>query len=150
SVTNNFNSHVSNSSQDSGGGESTNYHLNANFHGDASMDFTGGEANAHVDAQGGCNTVRNAFSNAVENAADAQIGQTAASRVQNVSTQSADTNTTESTQSVQVTTVKNPNSSRVANFIWYQSLEQFTSFLCLVDIQVAFKNTDSTHARDRQ
>lgn len=141
-VTDNLNSHIADTSAKSGGDDAVKYHMEANAHGDASMGIGSGEVNASVNVQGGCNTVRSDFSNTVENAMDKQIGQTSASREQNVSTQASTASSTQQTSTVSTDTIKNPNPTRAVTVFWYQLLEQFTSFLSLVNVEVAFKNGD--------
>jgi hypothetical protein len=148
-VAKNFNDHVSEASEKTGSQETNDYDLHANFHGDASMGFGSGEANAQLDVHGGSNSVRNGFSNAVQNGMDSQIAHTAQSRRQTVSEQSSTNSTDQSAKTVSTDKVKNPNPSHTVNFIWYQLVEQYVSFLTLDNVDVAFINTDSQHTQIR-
>src|SRR5262249_12914080 len=81
-----LNSHVASSENQAGSKESVDYHLNANFHGEAGVTLGGGEVDASLAVQGGCNTVRNSFSQGVDNALDNQSRQVRDLRKQRVST----------------------------------------------------------------
>lgn len=143
-----FNAHVANASSTAESKDKSDYQMNANFHGDATVGFGEGEANATVNVVGGSNGVRRDFSNAVANSLDNQIQQTSALRNQKVSAVKENSSTaytrTESAESRQ----KNPNLTRAATFAWFPIMAQFHSFLSLVDVQLAFRNTDPK--KDRQ
>ena len=143
-VSKDFNTHVANASAQSGGAEANAYHMDANFHGDASVGFGNGEANAQLGVKGGSNSVRSDFSDAVQNALDKQVVQTSASRQQSVSQAGTDAKTTTTTTTTNKTTIKNPNPTHTLNIIFSQLVEQYTSFLSLVDVQVALRTTDPT------
>jgi hypothetical protein len=149
SATSTLNNHVADASSKGGSTDAVDYHMNANFHGDASVTgFGSGEANAALDVKGGCNTVRNDFSAAVESAVDSQVGQAQTSRQQNVSQQSTDQGSKTDTRVVSRDEVTNPSSTHSVNCFFYQVVERYTSFLSLFDVQIAFRNGDP--ALDRQ
>jgi len=135
-----FNDHVAGSSSKSGSTDASDYHLNANFHGDASIGIGSGEVNAALNVQGGSNEVRSDFSNAVQNAVDRQIGQTSASRKQSVSEQKSATQTTEQTATVSTDSITNPNPTHAVTVFWFQLLERYTSFLSLVNVEGRVQN----------
>jgi hypothetical protein len=141
-VANNFNDHVKDSSTNSGSTDSADYHMDANFHGDASVGIGSGEVNAQLGVKGGSNEVRSDFGKAVENSVDKQIGQTSASRRQSVNDSASHTSTDVQTDTVSTDKVKNPNPTHTVTVLWFQLLDQYTSFLSLVDVGVAFKTTD--------
>jgi hypothetical protein len=136
-VSTDFNDHVAKASAQGGGSEANAYRLDANFHGDASVGFGSGEANAQLGVKGGSNSVRSDFSDAVQSAMDKQVVQTSASRQQSVSQAQTNTKTTMTTTTNNKTTIKNPNPTHTLNIIFSQPVEQYTSFLSLVDVQVA-------------
>ena len=139
-VAKDFNQRVSNASQRSGSQDSSAYDFHGSFHGDASVGLGSGEANAKVDAEGGANSSRRDFSNAVQNAMDQQITHTADARRQNVSEQASSNTQTTSTQVVSTDKVTNPNPTKGVTAIWYQMVEEFTSFLTLDNVDIVYLN----------
>jgi hypothetical protein len=125
---------VAQSSAESGGTDASDYHMDANFHGDASIGFDSGEVNAQLGVKGGSNDVRSDFSKAVGGAMDTQIAQTSASRQTSVSEARSDTSQTSQTVNVSTSKVKNPNPTHTVTFLFFQLLERYTSFLSFVDI----------------
>ncbi len=148
SVAQNFNTHVADSSNQSNSQDSSDYHMDANFHGDASVGFGSGEANAQLGVKGGSNDVRTSFGKATESAQDKQIGETAASRQLNVSQASSQEVVTGKVTVINKSTIQNPNPTRTLNLFWFQLVEEYHSFLSLVDVGVAFRNKD--RAQDQQ
>ena len=141
-VAQDFNQHIAQSANDRQSKDASDYHLDANFHGDASVGLGSGEANASLAAKGGSNDVRSDFGHAVEDATDKQIGQTSASRNQSVSSESSGNKTATETATVSSDKIKNPNPTHTVNVFWYQLLDQYTSFLSIVDVEVGFRTTD--------
>ena len=79
---------------------------------------------------------------------DSQIGETSASRKQSVSDQQSTTDTTQQTDTISTDKIKNPNPTHTVNVFWFQLLDQYTSFLSLVKVEVAFRTIDPT--QDKQ
>jgi hypothetical protein len=97
--------------------------------------------------KGGSNEVRTAFGDATESATDKQIAETSASRRQTVSEQRSESAVDTETVTVNTRTIKNPNPTHTLNVFWFQLLEQYTSFLSLVKVEVAFRTGDPIHDR---
>jgi hypothetical protein len=140
--------HVAHASTDNQSKDSSEYGLNANFHGDASVGFGSGEVNAALDVKGHSNSVRSDFSNAVSGAVDQQVGDTSASRRQSVSEGTSKVDVQHKTDTVSTDEITNPNPTHALTVFWFQLLEEYTSFLALVSVDVAFRTTD--RSLDRQ
>jgi hypothetical protein len=120
------------------------------MHGSADVGIGGGDVDATVQVEGGANQVRNSASDACESAADSQIAHTDASRNQKVEQGGHDEKTDTRTTTEVISTQNNPNPKRTLMIRYFQEVEEYTSFLCLTKVEVAYRTTDAKVASDRQ
>jgi hypothetical protein len=135
-----FNQQIKDSADAKFAGEHYDYGMKGNFHGEGSVGFGSASADAHVDASGSTNDVRQELANSVASAIDNQVSQANQARRENMSVASSSTEIDKTTQTETVVQTKN-DSDRVENFGIYQVKEEHIAILSLVDVEVAFQNT---------
>jgi hypothetical protein len=141
-----FNQAVQDSSDAKSGSEHYDYGMQASFHGEAQMGFGGGSADANVQAAGSTNDVRQEVSQSVGHAIDSQVGQANQRRKQQVTVGGSETKVDETTQT-EVDIERTNDSDQVLNLGVFQLKQELVMVLSLVDVQVAFRNTDSKSDR---
>lgn len=136
-----FNQSLASSADAKFGNSKYDYGMNGNFHGEGRVGFGKGSVDAHVDVAGSTNEVRSEMSSSVSSAIDAQVNQANEARRDQVTvgTDATQIDSETETESVQVT--KN-TSDRTWNFGVFQLKEELVAVLSLVDVEVAFRNTD--------
>jgi hypothetical protein len=136
-----FNQNVQNSSDAKFGKDHYDYGMQGNFHGEGSVGFGSASADAHVDVAGSTNDVRQEFANSVSSGIDSQVSQANQARREQVTVGSQDTKIDEQTQTETVQITKN-ETDQVENDGIFQIKEEFIAILSLVDVEVAFLNTN--------
>ncbi|WNC91286.1 hypothetical protein RI103_08060 [Paraburkholderia sp. FT54] len=142
-----FNRSMKDSADSKYGKDSSNYQLDANFHGEAQMTLGGGSADAQLNVKGGSQDVREEFANSAQSAIDSQISSTNQYRTQQAvsGTQSNQTTNSTETRTEKKTHNDTPNPINIGVF---QLKEETIALLCLVDVTVAFRNTDPSQNRE--
>ena len=139
-ATQQLNEHLKQSADARFGKNTSNYHMDANFHGEASMGFGGGSADADLHVKGGAEEVREDFAKSTESALDSQISATNQFRSQRALSGTAAEQTSSSTESKIEKKTRN-DSSEPMNIGIFQLKEETITLLSLVDVTVAFRNT---------
>lgn len=141
-----FNQSMKDSADSKYGKDSTNYQLDANFHGEAQMGLGGGSADAQLNVKGGCQDVRDELAKSAESAVDSQISSTNQYRTQQAV---SGTQSNETTSSTEIRTEKKTHNDtpNPINIGVFQLKEETISLLCLVDVSIAFRNTDPSQNR---
>ena len=149
-VTQSFNAHVANASTKDSSVDSQTYRMDGHAHGSAGIGVGSTDVDATVHVEGGGNQTRNSTSDACESAADSQIARTDATRNQRIEagTQSSSTDLKTTTESFSIQ--NNPNPNRTLMIRYFQAIEEYTSFVCLVNVEVAFRTANPKAAPDRQ
>jgi hypothetical protein len=142
----NFNKQLKETADARFGRNNFNYGFDASFHGEASVGFGEGSADAQVRARGATNEVREDFAESTASAIDTQASETNRARQQRMVTGTATTQTDEETESVMEKTAQNPTGEPV-NVGIFLIKEEFVSLLSLVDVDIAFRNGDPNQDR---
>ncbi|SAL05794.1 hypothetical protein AWB78_07704 [Caballeronia calidae] len=138
---NQFNKSMKDSADSKYGQDSSNYQLDANFHGEAQMGFGGGSADASLNVKGGSQDVRQELAKSAESAIDSQISSTNQFRTQKAVSGTQSTQMTNSTETRSEKKTRNDTSNPV-NIGVFQLKEETITLLCLVDVLIEFRNTD--------
>ncbi|HKR47902.1 MAG TPA: hypothetical protein VJU59_50955 [Paraburkholderia sp.] len=141
-----FNEHLKQSADARFGKNNSNYQMDANFHGEASVGFGSGSADAQLHVTGGTQEVREDLARSTESAIDSQISATNQFRSQRALSGSQTTAETSSTESRIEKRTRN-DSSEPMNIGMFQLKEETITLLSLVDVLVAFRNTNPEHNR---
>lgn len=139
-ATKNFNEHLKQSADSRFGKNTYNYQMDASFHGEASVNIDGGDADADLHAKGNTEDVREDFAKSAESAVDSQISATSQYRAQRAMSGAASTITTQSSETKFEKKTVN-DTSEPMNIGIFQLKEEIVALLCLVDVTVAFGNT---------
>jgi hypothetical protein len=142
-----FNQQLQQSSGTNSSSENYDYGMQANAHAEGSVGFGSASGDAHVDAAGSTNDARQEIAQSVGHAIDSQVGQANQARqdqMRTVSDQKEVDTQTESTTIVERTN----DSDQASNLGIFQMKQEQVSILSLIDVQVAFRNTD--RQKDRQ
>jgi Hemopexin len=121
--------------------EKYDWKINASFHGDLSVDFTGGETNAQFNANGETNTVRHQFSQATERGVSKQVNDTYENHKQTINTVNSGYQATDEFESVWTRKVSNPT-NQVVSLGYAQLAQEYISLVVLEDIKLAFSNSE--------
>ena len=140
--TQSFNQQVQDSSDAKSSSEHYDYGMQGNAHAEGSVGFGSVSGDAHVDVAGSTNDARQDIAQSIGHAIDSQVSQANQFRRDQVSAVSEDTKIDESTQTEFTLTRKN-DSDQVLNLGVFQMKEEQVIILSLIDVQVAFRNTDS-------
>jgi hypothetical protein len=138
----NFNQQLQNLSEQKSSGEQYNYGMQANAHADGSVGFGSASGDAHVDVAGSTNDARQEIAQSVGHAIDSQISQANQVRKQQVTVDSENTHLMTESES-EVTIERTNDSDQPSNLGIFQLKQELVTILSLVDVQVAFRNTDS-------
>ncbi|RWX69100.1 hypothetical protein EN780_07230 [Mesorhizobium sp. M4B.F.Ca.ET.089.01.1.1] len=142
----NFNKQIKDTADARFGRNNYNYGFDGSFHGEASVGFGEGSADAQVHARGATNEVREEFAESTASAIDTQVSEANRVRQQRMVTGTASTQTDEETESVMEKTAQNPT-ARPVNVGIFLIKEEFVSLLSLVDVEIAFRNGDPNKDR---
>ncbi|MBN8468059.1 hypothetical protein JYJ95_16180 [Corallococcus exiguus] len=136
-----FNQDIQSSADSKFGKNNYNYGMNGSFHGEGSVGFGEVTADAEVHVAGSTDEVRSEFSSSVSSAIDAQVSQANQARKEQVSVGTAETKVVAETETESIQTTKN-TSDAIMNFGIFQVKEELVSILSLVNVEVAFLNTN--------
>jgi hypothetical protein len=137
-----FNQQAQDSSDSKSSSEHYNYGFQANAHAEGSVGFGSASGDAHVDAAGSTNDAREDIAQSIGHAIDSQVNQANQVRKQQVTVGSSETKIDETTQT-EVDIERANDSDQVLNLGVFQLKQELITILSLVDVQVAFRNTDS-------
>ncbi|HEY0738728.1 MAG TPA: hypothetical protein VGD69_27665 [Herpetosiphonaceae bacterium] len=138
SVVNNFNEQLDKKTAKEEGSEKYGYHMNADFHGDASAtSMWGGEVNAQLNVQGGSESLRSNLAESVFETIGSQVTET---------TQQLKQRTYESAEAIehkervlkQEEIVLKNTTDRLRVFEFYQQLQPYITLLVLKDVRIAY------------
>jgi hypothetical protein len=124
----------------SGSQDKYDYHMDASFHGEASIGIGSGEADADLHVSGGSQDVRSAFANAVNKQLDRQASQTHDTHKQQVRTEATGTEINQETETGFKQTIDNRGNPNVLNCVIFQLTQEYIIVLSLIDAQLAFYN----------
>jgi hypothetical protein len=136
-----FNRVMKESADSKFGKNSSNYQLDANFHGEASVGLGGGDVDAQLAVKGSTQDVHNELAKSAESAIDSQIASTSQLRSQQTKAGTIDASEVRSDEATTVKTTHN-DTDKVMNFGVFQLKEETITLLCLVDVQLSFRNTN--------
>ena len=139
-----FNQQLQDLSDTKSSGEHYDYGFQANAHADGSVGFGSASGDAHVDAAGSTNDARQEMAQSVGHAIDSQVSQANQVRKQQVTVGSSETKIDETTQT-EVDIDRTNDSDQVLNLGVFQLKQELVTILSLIDVQVAFRNTDSNN-----
>ena len=139
-----FNQKVQDSSDAKTAGEHYDYGMQGSFHGEGQVGFGSASADANVQVAGSTNDVRQEMAQSVGHAIDSQVSQANQVRKQQMTVGSSETKIDETTQT-EVDIERTNDSDQVINLGVFQLKQKLVTILSLVDVQVAFRNTDSNN-----
>lgn len=145
-ATSTFNSNLKTSADARFGKNNYNYQMDANFHGEAEWGIDSGSVDADVHAQGSTQEVRNELANSTQSAIDSQVAATDELRTQRTATDEKTMDTETVTESRMVKEIVN-DSDEPENIGVFQLKEEIITLLCLTDVLIGFKNTDTKSDR---
>ena len=119
------------------------YQMDANFHGEGSIGFGSGTADADVHAKGSTNEVRNEFAESTASAIDSQVSQVNEVRRERISTATGSVEIDEQTETAVEKTTTN-ETSQIVNIGIFQVKEEHFALLSLVVVEFGFTNGDAT------
>jgi hypothetical protein len=137
-----FNESIHHSASAKFGKNKYDYSMNGSFHGEASVGFFEGSADADVKVEGSTNEVRSEMANSVSSAIDTQVSQASQARRERVSIGTEHTVANQETETETMQVTRN-DSDDTWNFAVFQVKEELISILSLVNVEVAFRNTDA-------
>jgi hypothetical protein len=141
-----FNQQLQDSSDTKSSSENYDYQMQASAHAEGSLGFDSASGDASVSAAGSTNDARHEMAQSVGHAIENQVSQANQARQDQVTTASQDTKIDETTQTEYGLTRKN-DSDQVLNLAIFQMKQEQVSILSLIDVQVAFRNTDQSRSR---
>lgn len=136
-----LNEHLKQSADSRFGKNNSNYHLDLNFHGEGQVGFGSASADAQLNVSGGSQEVREDFASSVESAIDSQITTTAKFRTQKAVSGTIASDHLEENEVRTEKKTRNPTSEPI-NVGIFQLKEEVISILSLVDMSLAFRNTN--------
>lgn len=138
SVVNNFNKQIDQKAAKEGGSEKYGYHMNADFHGDASATSVwGGEVNASLAVQGGSDSLRSNFAESVFETIGSQVTETTQQLKQRTYESAAAIEHKERVLKQEEIVLRNPT-DRLRVFEFYQQLQPYITLLVLKDVRIAY------------
>ena len=141
-----FNSHLKDSADSKFGKNTSDYSFDASFHGEAEVGFGSGSADADVHAKGASQDVHDEMAKSTESALDSQISATNQFRSQQARAGKQSEQATSSNETKIEKKTRN-DSGEPINIGIFQLKEEVITILSLVDVEVAFRNTNT--AQDR-
>ena len=151
SVVENFYDEMKLQSGESGGNESSQFHFDGSFHGEATgvNSIVGGEVDANARAKGGSDSVRSNFSKAALGTISKQVSKAAKQTSQQVMTADDKFVRSEKTLFESVNIIKNTSATSDIKYQFYEQLQPYIVLLVLNGIQLAYADgtgrTDIRH-----
>ncbi|NEW32738.1 hypothetical protein GV791_09210 [Nocardia cyriacigeorgica] len=121
------------------GSDKSSFDFRGSFEGEYSTAVASGEASADVSAQGGSESVRNAFSEAVHGAVGSQVTETSRRLKQTVVSDSEVVETTNRTVRIETEEINN-STDKMMVYEYFQQLEPWLTMLILDRVQLAFSS----------
>jgi hypothetical protein len=144
SVVNNFNQQLDQRAAQESGSEKYRYHMNADFHGDASATGVwGGEVNATLGVQGGSDSLRSNFAESTFETIGSQVTEATKQLNQRTYESAAAIEHKERVLKQEEIVLKNPT-DRLRVFEFYQQLQPYITLLVLKDIRAAYADGTGT------
>lgn len=139
-VAKNLSKSISESAEQAGARERTQFKFDASFHGELDVGLTGGSTDADVHAAGSTSAVRDSFKNAVDQSVDQQVSATEQYRTQQAATVSNTEERVDEGESIQTYELDNTaNRSSVTYMLCQLAVERMTA-LSLVNVQLGLLN----------
>jgi hypothetical protein len=138
SVVNNFNKQMDKRSEQEEGSDKYKYHLNADFHGEASANsLWGGEVDANLHVEGGSDSLRSKLAESAFESIGSQVTEATQQLKQRTYESAAAIEHMERVLKQEEIILKNPT-DRLRVFEFYQQLQPYITLLVLKDVRVAY------------
>jgi len=138
SVVNNFNKQLDKRADQEEGSEKYRYHMNADFHGEASASSVwGGEVDASLNVQGGSDSLRSRFAESAFESIGTQVTEATQQLKQRTYESAAAIEHMERVLKQEEIILKNPT-DRLRVFEFYQQLQPYITLLVLKGVRIAY------------